>query len=110
MSRVAAPGGRPVFASKIAYDALQVESGEESEEEIQEEAPESRFVCRVIDPLFNVLIIFSAMQRNRRSLPSLLSKRQPALLVLSGNSSKRRRLEPKPGRPKELRPLLHRQL
>ncbi|KAJ2918567.1 hypothetical protein MD484_g1849, partial [Candolleomyces efflorescens] len=41
MSRVAAPGGRSVFASKIAYDALQVESGEESEEEIQEEVPDS---------------------------------------------------------------------
>ncbi|RXW24991.1 hypothetical protein EST38_g877 [Candolleomyces aberdarensis] len=41
MSRVAAPGGRSLFASKIAYEALQIDSGEESEEEIQEEVPDS---------------------------------------------------------------------
>ncbi|KAF6762990.1 phosphatidate cytidylyltransferase [Ephemerocybe angulata] len=37
MSRVSTPGGRSLFASKLAYEALQIDSGEESEEELEEE-------------------------------------------------------------------------
>jgi len=37
MSRVTAAGARPLFASKLAYNALQIESGEESEGDLEEE-------------------------------------------------------------------------
>ncbi|TFK21973.1 phosphatidate cytidylyltransferase [Coprinopsis marcescibilis] len=39
MSRFSAPSGRSLFASKAAYDALGIESGEESEEEVVQEEP-----------------------------------------------------------------------
>lgn len=43
MSRSSTPGGRPLFASKIAYEALQVESGnEDSEEEYEHVHADSR--------------------------------------------------------------------
>ena len=86
MSRVIAAGGRPLFASKIAYEALQIESGEESEEELEEEVPaESRYVvCRVIQLQVRYVmdtILSIVPRKNLRSCPSLLSKR---LLVLLG--------------------------
>ncbi|EAU91225.1 phosphatidate cytidylyltransferase [Coprinopsis cinerea okayama7 len=39
MSRFNAPAGQSLFASKLAYEALEIESGEESEEEIVQEEP-----------------------------------------------------------------------
>ena len=48
MSRFAAPSSRPVFASKVAFDALEIESaGEESEEELAQEEEPTTYVSSV---------------------------------------------------------------
>jgi len=52
MSRVAVPpSGRPIFASKTTFDALAVESGEESEEEEQPSGSDGDAGQRFVIPL-----------------------------------------------------------
>lgn len=54
MSRFNDPNVRPIFASRTTFDALAVDSGEESEELTTEPETPERFVSTVFPPNFAI--------------------------------------------------------
>lgn len=77
MSRFPGQNGRPLFASATTYDALEVEEGEESEEEQSTEFQETAISDRCVDMSLPFLLyvqritIVTVFLRIHRSQPSL---------------------------------------
>ena len=76
MSRFSGPAMRPIFASKTTFDALAVDSGEESEEELitEPETTPDRFVTLYFSRLFCLSSLDSLQQEPARLTKSAIKK------------------------------------
>ena len=92
MSRAGTPSGRATVASRTTFEALPVDSGEESEEEQEEQVvgqptpPPERSVCR----LMCTIGIHTASTVNLRNLQSPLSRKLQKLHAPRRGSNKKK--------------------
>lgn len=89
MSRFPGQSGRPLFASATTYDALEVEEGEESEEEEQPADVQGIVPDRYVGtwlPVRPSNDSVAVLLRMHQSQPSLLLKKLNALRALNNES------------------------